>query len=106
MTYADPEQRAALINGFRALAEYLESNPDAPAPSYATVYVFPPDSTCAVKRTEIDAIADLLGVEAGETAGGSHYSATRYFGPVEYDAIAICKQPCHATAGETGEAAQ
>jgi hypothetical protein len=97
MTYAEPSERAALIDGFRALADYLESNPDVPASGYATVYVFPPDGTCAGMRAEIDAIADLLGVEAQETAGGSHYTATRNFGPVEYRATAICKHHHDAT---------
>ena len=32
MTYAGNSERAALIGGFRALADYLESNPDVPAP--------------------------------------------------------------------------
>ncbi len=35
MTYADSTERAALIGGLRALADYLESNPEIPAPIYS-----------------------------------------------------------------------
>jgi hypothetical protein len=91
MSYADADDRAALIAGFRALADYLEANPDVPAPSYTDVYTFPPDGECDQTRAEIDAIAQLLGSEAHETAYGQHYTATRSFGPIEYRAVAICK---------------
>jgi hypothetical protein len=91
MTYAEPDERAALIQGFRVLADYLESNPDIPATNYAAVYAFPPDGACPGMRAEIDSIATRLGVEAHETADGSHYTATRSFGPVEYRAVAICR---------------
>jgi hypothetical protein len=88
MTYADPAERAAIISGLRALADYLESTPEVPAPIYSTVYTFPPDGDWAAKRAEIDAIAAPLGVIAHRSAGG-HYLATRSFGPVEYRAVAI-----------------
>jgi hypothetical protein len=91
MSYAGPIDRAALIAGFRALADYLEANPDVPAPSYTDVYTFPPDGECPEMRAEIDAIAELLGNEAQEAAYGQHYTVTRSFGPVEYRAVAICK---------------
>jgi hypothetical protein len=90
MTYAGHSERAALISGFRALADYLESNPGVPAPSYSDVLAFPPDGDCATMRAEIDAIAERIGVEARETVGG-HYVAARSFGPLEYRAVAICQ---------------
>ncbi len=90
MTYAGNSERAALIGGFRALADYLESNPDVPAPSYSSVLAFPPDDECAGMRAEIDAIAEQIGVEARETVRG-HYVAARSFGPIEYRAVAICE---------------
>jgi hypothetical protein len=88
MTYANSTERAALINGFRGLADYLESNPEIPAPAYSAVYAFPPDGDWAGMRAEIDAIAARLGVIAHRTRCG-HYVATRSFGPVEYRAVAI-----------------
>ncbi len=90
MTYADSTERAALIGGLRALADYLESNPKVPAPSYSDVFTFPPDGDCAGMRAEIDAIAERIGTKARETVRG-HYVATRSFGPVEYRAVAICQ---------------
>jgi hypothetical protein len=99
MTYADTAERAALIGGLRALADYLESSPEVPAPSYSDVFTFPPDGDCAGMRTEIDAIAARLGANARETAGG-HYVATRSFGPVEYRAVAICKHHHHGNSQE------
>jgi hypothetical protein len=90
MTYAGNSERAALIGGFRALADYLESNPDVPAPSYSDVLTFPPDGDCAEMRAEIDAIAERIGTEARETVRG-HYVAARSFGPIEYRAVAICQ---------------
>jgi hypothetical protein len=97
MTYAEPYERFALIKGFRTLADYLEANPDVPAPSYADVHVFPPNGECAVIRAEIDGIAELLSREAYETASRQHYIVTRSFGPVEYRAVAICKQHDHGS---------
>lgn len=88
MTYSDPAERAELISGFRALADYLESNPQVPAPAYSAVYAFPPEGDWPAMRTEIDGIAAWLGVIARETAGG-HYVAVRTFGPIEYRAVAI-----------------
>ncbi len=85
-----PAERAALIDGLRALADYLESSPRVPAPSYADVYVFPPDDDCAVMRAEIDTVAELLGSQPREAAGRQHYGVTRSFGPVDYRAVAIC----------------
>jgi hypothetical protein len=90
MTYAEPAERAALIKGFRDLTDYLEENPDVPAPSCADVFTFPPDGPCAEMRAEIDAIAAMLGIQACETVGLRHYKVTRSFGPVEYHAVAIC----------------
>jgi hypothetical protein len=95
VSYANPEERTALIGGLRALADCLESNPDVPAPRYTDVYTFPPDGACAEMRAEIDTIAELLGSRAHETAGRRHYTATRSFGPVEYRAVAICDHHCH-----------
>jgi hypothetical protein len=88
MTHADSTERTALINGLRGLADYLESNPEVPAPAYPAVHMFPPDGDWAEMRAQIDAIAALLGVTAHQS-GTRHYVATRSFGPVEYRAVAI-----------------
>ena len=91
MTYSDPTERAALIAGLRELADYLESTPEMPAPAYPVIYMFPSASKWTVMRAEIDAAAALLGVTARDTNGG-HFVASRFFGPVEFRAVAI--SPC------------
>ena len=87
MTYANSTERGALIRGLRAFADYLESNSEVPAPGYADVLVFPPDGTDAERRAEIDVIAGQIG-ETPETICG-HYVVSRFFGPVQYRAVAI-----------------
>jgi hypothetical protein len=99
MTYAESAGRAALIDGLRALSDYLESAPNVPVTGYATIYAFPPGNACAGMRAEIDYIAAQLGVQARESAGGSHYTALRSFGPVEYRAVAICDHHHHDSKG-------
>jgi hypothetical protein len=88
MNHADFTERAAIISGLRSLADYLESNPEVPAPTYPAVHTFPPGGDWARMCAEIDATAARLGVNAHLTAGG-HYVAERFFGPVEYRAVAI-----------------
>jgi hypothetical protein len=88
MTNNNSTGRDAFISGLRALADYLQSNPDAPIPSYSPLHVFPQKRNWAEKCAEIEAIASLLGVTAHLIHGG-HYVANRYFGPVEYRAVAI-----------------
>jgi hypothetical protein len=101
MTYFEPAARATLISGLRALADYLESNPCVPVSGPAVVYAFPPDSACAGMRADIDKIAETIGSQPEETADGAHYVASRYFGAVEYRAIAICEHH-HSDREETG----
>jgi hypothetical protein len=86
--YPGPEQRARLVAGLRALAEFIESRPDVPTPWSADVLVFPPAGSDAERRLEIDAIASRIGAEGHYTHGG-HYTASRRFGPVEYRAVTI-----------------
>jgi hypothetical protein len=87
MTYDDSTQRTRLIAGLRELADYLESNPEVPAPSYSDVLTFPAKGNWAEMCAEIDATAARLGVTTYEN--GCHYVAARTFGPVEYRAVAI-----------------
>ena len=89
MTYANPTERAALIDGLRTLADYLESNPEIPVSRSAKVYAFPPKIDVAEMRADIDAIAARLGVTAYESSYRRHYVASRWFEAVEYSAVAI-----------------
>jgi hypothetical protein len=89
--YASAGERARLIAGFRALADFLQDHPDVPAPRWADVMVFPPDGSEEEMRREIDRVAARIGTEpADRTADYGHYAVSRSFGPVEYRAVAIC----------------
>ena len=91
--YANASERSQLIAGLRDLAEYLESSPDVPAPcSGTTVYVFPPGGSNDERRAAIDTIASRVDTQSCEFTSG-HYIASRYFGPVEYRAVAIDCDP-------------
>lgn len=89
MTYADVTERQALISGLRELADFLESNPEVPAPGHADVMVFPPHGSDAEKRHYVDVIASLIGSGIKVSPFRRHYTASRRFGLVEYSATAI-----------------
>jgi hypothetical protein len=89
MTYANAVERQALISGFRALADFLESNPEVPAPAYTDVLVFLPFASDVEKRREIDVIALLIGSGTVTYSSYRHYQTSRRFGPVQYRAVAI-----------------
>jgi hypothetical protein len=100
--YGNDEERTRLIVGLRDLADFLNRNPEVPVPRGTDLLVFPLQGSDAEMFTEIDAIAEQIGVtasDAGSPAG--HYSAVRGFGPVQYRAVAIP----NATRGtQSGEA--
>ena len=88
--YANSEERTRLIAGLRELAEYLDHNPNVPAPRWTDLLVFPPAGSDAEMFTEIDAIASRIGATASDAdSPAGHYSASRDFGPVQYRAVAI-----------------
>jgi hypothetical protein len=98
--YANSSQRAQLITGLRQLAEFLDSNPDVPTPPDATVFVFPPpEGDDQERRAEIDAIASRLFTQASTTRVGGHYVTSRFFGSVEYRAVAISRENTEEGAG-------
>jgi hypothetical protein len=88
--YANPDERARLINGLHDLAEFLDQNTDVPAPLWADLMVFPPAGSEAEMFANVDVIAELIGTTASDAdSPAGHYTAVRYFGPVQYRAIAI-----------------
>lgn len=90
MTYANAEERSGLISGLRELADFLEQNPEAPAPRWADLMVFPPASTDQEMKAGIDMIAALIGADIeDDTADDGHYATGRGFGAVQYRAIGI-----------------
>jgi hypothetical protein len=88
--YANDDQRARLIAGLRDLADFLDQNPDVPAPWEADLLVFSPEASDAEMFAEIDSIAELIDSTASDAdSPRGHYSAVRDFGPVQYRAVAI-----------------
>jgi hypothetical protein len=88
--HANSEERRSLTAGLRELADFLDKNPQVPAPRRADLLVFPSDGSDAEMFAEVDVIAGQIGATAsrGESPAG-HYSASRDFGPVQYRAVAI-----------------
>lgn len=100
--YANSEERSDLIGGLRHLANFLDRNPEVPAPRQTEMLVFPPVGSDAEMIAEIDAIAMRIGATASDAdSPAGHYSAARYFGPVQYRAVAI---PHSARDHESGKA--
>ena len=90
MTYANLAERRDLIGGLRALADFLEDNPEIPAPFSADVLVFPPRVSDEDGRAEIDRIAAMIGAPIVDRAArNEHYVTSRDFGAVEYRAVFI-----------------
>jgi len=89
MTYANAVERQAVISGLRELAGFLEENPEVPAPGIIDVLIFPPRNSDAKNRSEIDVIASRIGSVAAFSYSHRHYVTSRWFGAVEYRAVAI-----------------
>ncbi|WP_248959829.1 hypothetical protein [Sphaerisporangium perillae] len=87
---APAPDRLAVINGLRDLADFLDTNPDVPAPWGPISIYFYPLGTDEEIRAQVDHVARLLGsdVDAEELALG-HYSTAITFGIAEYKAVGI-----------------
>lgn len=90
MTYASLEERIMLVAALRDLSDFLGHNPEAPAPRWVDVLVYPPTGTDGQMKAEIDRIAALIGADVNDrTADNGHYTAGRRFGSVRYEAVGI-----------------
>jgi len=88
--YANDAQRVRLIAGLRDLADFLDQNPDVPAPWQTDLLVFPSEASDAEMFAEIGTIAGLIGsTPSNDGSPNGHYGAVRRFGPVQYRAVAI-----------------
>lgn len=83
--------RSQAIAGLRALADFLENNPGVPVREYGGDYtVFPRADDDVAERAEIDRIASALGeTVTDETGRGGHYSVSKTFGRITYNAIHV-----------------
>src|ERR1700722_14612153 len=91
--HANSQERQRLTTGLRELADFLDQNPQVPAPRRADLLVFPASGSDAEMFAEVDAIAEEISVTASREGEVGHYRAVRDFGPVQYRAVAI---PNHA----------
>ena len=66
--HANSEERRRLTAGLRELADFLDQNPQVPAPRRADLLVFPPDGSDAEMFAEIDVIAEQIGATASDAA--------------------------------------
>jgi hypothetical protein len=99
--YANSEERERLIAGLRELADFIDQNAQVPVPRYADLLVFPAKGTDAEIFAEIDVIAEQISVTAVQNdTPDRHYIASRYFGPVQYRAVAIPLVARHEDQGE------
>jgi hypothetical protein len=82
----DPRQRREFIYCLRQLAAFLDANPAVPVPRHGTTILLHDTGSDAEKLAAVDRIAALLAVTPSR---GGHYTATRRFGPIGYEAVAI-----------------
>lgn len=91
MSTTNPDERTAFIAGLVDLACFLEAHPDVPVPSYGTKIYVPTSGTDEEDQRTVDEAAAALGVPASWNGTGTHYDASRSFGPVEYEVGAITR---------------
>jgi len=84
-----PGGRAAFIAGLRELADFLEEHPDAPVPPYGTTLYVSTHGTDEEDVRVVDAAAAVFDTQATWNGTGTHYDASRSFGPVRYTVGAI-----------------
>ncbi len=88
-TSTDAKVRARFVNGFRALAEFVDTRPELPLPLYSfstglTVFA---GGSQAEQRAEVDRIAKILGVSPCEW--GLYQAERRFCGPVVFRVVAV-----------------
>lgn len=86
----NPDTRAAFIAGLRELASYLEEHPAVPVPPIGLrVTICAIADTDEAERAQVDAFAAAAGAEIARDGSDGYYTASRVFGPIEYEATAI-----------------
>jgi len=98
-TYAEPDsmpdarewsRRQARIAGAREVIDFIEAHPEIPSNCLREFTVFPHKGNAAADELAVDELARVMGVSSGRTNPGTHYRATRSFGPgdcVELEAV-------------------
>lgn len=98
--FLDSGDRAATVAGLRALADFLETHPEVPAPGRhdTSIMLFTrcnTDTDEQACRAEVDRVAAALGVTP---VSRGNYVAARDFGPISYQVVHIpaAAQRAHA----------
>jgi hypothetical protein len=76
----DAGRRAAVLEGLTAFARFLTARPDLPLGDSDPFLCSVKGGTDEQNRAEVDRIAAVLGVTAGDSPADTHYGASRDFG--------------------------
>lgn len=88
--FATGDARAERIADLRALADFLDANPDAPLPKYGLdISLSLWDGTDEENVAEIARIASVFGVEPKRDKDGTHHRAVLKIGHLTYAASAV-----------------
>lgn len=90
--FADKDKRRAFVAGLRELADFLDANPDVPAPRFSSEISVHLYGTDEQKVTAIVECARLMGVEPTLESDGHHLLARLSFGHVVYQVIGLSQQ--------------
>jgi hypothetical protein len=82
----NPDARQAFIDGLRSLADFLAANPIVPVPRYGHEITLHTSGSDADNRRTVEEFAAITGAALTDEV---HYRASRSFGPVAYQAVAI-----------------
>lgn len=86
---SNTDQRTAVVDGLRQLADFIESHPDMPLPTCrGSIYLWGDDA-----KTQLANIATSLGT-AAKKADEFYYGLTKDFGPVSLSVKASRENVC------------
>jgi hypothetical protein len=93
MIYSGPTRLPLVNAGPHDLADFLEANPDLPAPYSVDLPVSLPSTTDRANRAEVDRFASMLstGIDPDHVPHG-HYDTGLTFGAVQYRLSGILAQ--------------
>lgn len=87
---ANATERADMVRGLRELADFLDANPECPAPVRLDIQLSTYGETMADRMESVDQFAQLADVGTGWWDDAkTHYAAERQFGRLKFFCIAI-----------------